>query len=792
MKTEAVVATDLKSAHSVCAQCGSRLSSADDANNFCITCLLRGALEEEGSDYAENARRFDQYELVLGDDGTAVELGRGAMGVTYKAFDTNLRCEVALKVIHPRYLADESSRARFLSEARAAAQLRHRNIASVFHLGIEGSDYFYAMELVEGETIEDRLRRGGPTDCTTALDIALQITRALIAAGSRQLVHHDIKPSNVMLCTEADGAIVAKVIDFGLVRPTAATADSRSGFAGTPHFASPEQLAAESTDARSDIYSLGVTLWFMLSGELPFHGTREEIQQQQLRGALPLDRLAHVPRVAVDLIERLLEVDPAKRPQAPSILKDELHRCIEAVEAGRERRKHRLRRFIPIVAIFAVAASVIAYFALHRAPAPIVEQRPTRDLGAYDRYTRAVALVAANWNFDVRAGQNLLEAERLLTEAVARDPSFFLAYCQLAYVHDALYFFRLDKTPERIKRAEEMLQAAQRLGPDRGETHLALAQHLYWVSSDYDRARAELALAQRSLPDDPSVFRLLAFIDRRQGRWGDHVRNMEHAVELDPRNVATLRHLATTYQMLHRFQEMHDVLDRALAIAPTDASLRVARAMVELDWHGDTAPARETIHDVLSEDPNIAPAIALNRLDVALCDHDAAEAARALASMSRDGNVQLRIPRVVYEGIAAWARGDQEAARTAFNAARPTYEKTLSEHPDDAFALSTLGLIDAALGLKEDAIRGGRHAVELLPVTKDASNSSNLIMQLAIIYTWTGETDLAFETLHQALQTPNPFLTYGYFRLHPQWDLLRGDPRFEKIVGEAAKSVVIK
>src|SRR5215471_7465550 len=203
---------------SVCAQCGSQFSSLDDVETFCATCLLHVALSDEYARHAAPPHRFDQYELITGDDGTPIELGRGAMGVTYRAFDTNLRCEVALKVIHPRYLADESSRARFLSEARAAAQLRHRNIASVFHLGSERGEYFYAMELVEGETIEDRVRRKGPIDCATALDITLQVTRALIAAGDRKFVHRDVKPSNVMLCTEADGAVVAKLIDFGLVR----------------------------------------------------------------------------------------------------------------------------------------------------------------------------------------------------------------------------------------------------------------------------------------------------------------------------------------------------------------------------------------------------------------------------------------------------------------------------------------------------------------------------------------------------------------------------------------------
>jgi hypothetical protein len=224
----------------VCAQCGSRLSSTEGTESCCVTCLLRTALGDEDLNDAGRPSRFDQYELITDDAGAPVELGRGAMGVTYKAFDTNLRCEVALKVIHPRFLADESSRARFLSEARAAAQLRHRNIASVFHLGSERGEYFYTMELVEGETIENRVRRKGPIDYATALDITLQVTRALIAAGDRKFVHRDVKPSNIILCTEADGAIVAKLIDFGLVRGITekfakATASSARQLANQPN-----------------------------------------------------------------------------------------------------------------------------------------------------------------------------------------------------------------------------------------------------------------------------------------------------------------------------------------------------------------------------------------------------------------------------------------------------------------------------------------------------------------------------------------------------------------------------
>src|SRR5437773_10833487 len=324
-----------------CAQCGSQLSSSGGTEKVCINCLLHGALDDEEVDHAARAHRFDQYELVNGNDGEPVELGRGAMGITYKAFDTNLRCEVALKVIHPRHLEDETSRARFLSEARAAAQLRHRNIASVFHLGSKREEYFYAMELVEGQTIEEWVHHKGPIDCPIALDIALQITRALIATGTRQFVHRDVKPSNVMLCSEADGVIVAKLIDFGLVRDitdqsaNASSSPVRTGFIGTPHFASPEQFAGETTDARSDIFSLGVTLWFMLTGKLPFDGTRDEIGQKQLSGALPLEQLKGIPRTVVDLTKRMLEADPAKRPQSPAGLKEQLNNCIPLIDCAK-------------------------------------------------------------------------------------------------------------------------------------------------------------------------------------------------------------------------------------------------------------------------------------------------------------------------------------------------------------------------------------------------------------------------------------------------------------------------
>src|SRR6202789_1348666 len=184
--------------------------------------------------------KFEHYQLLKNEDGSYAELGRGAMGITYKAFDTNLQCDVALKVINASYLADPTAGERFLREARVAARLRHRNVASVFHLGKHGESYFYAMEFIDGETVFSKVKREGPLDCVFALDIAQQVACALIAAEEQQLVHREIKPSNLMLVRESDGEILGKVIDFGLVKSAVAESSaaghlSVGGFVGTPY-----------------------------------------------------------------------------------------------------------------------------------------------------------------------------------------------------------------------------------------------------------------------------------------------------------------------------------------------------------------------------------------------------------------------------------------------------------------------------------------------------------------------------------------------------------------------------
>src|ERR1700756_156972 len=277
---------------------------------------------------------FEHYQLLKTPDGSFTELGRGAMGITYKAFDTSLRCNVALKVISDSLLEDEKVAERFLREARSAAQLRHRNVASVFHLGKHGNRYFYAMEFIDGETVDALVHRNGPLESLFALDIAQQVASALIAAEKQHLVHRDIKPSNLMLVQEGDGEILVKVIDLGIARSavmqsTGAGKIPSGGFVGTPSFASPEQLDRQTEDIRSDIYSLGVTLWYMLLGRPTFTGSVASVIAQHLERAPPFDDLAILPREVVAVLRQMLEKDRDNRIQTPAALRAELKTCAE-------------------------------------------------------------------------------------------------------------------------------------------------------------------------------------------------------------------------------------------------------------------------------------------------------------------------------------------------------------------------------------------------------------------------------------------------------------------------------
>lgn len=413
-----------------------------------------------------------------------------------------------------------------------------------------------------------------------------------------------------------------------------------------------------------------------------------------------------------------------------------------------------------------------------------IEQKPTDNLAAYDLYVRAKILIDKAVFNEPR--KNLFEAVRLLEQAVQRDSSFVLAYYQLAHAHDQVYLFGFDRTKTRLDAADAAIQTVRRLRPDSGEAHLALAKHLYWGFLDYDRARQELEAARRALPNDPTPYLLIGYIDRRQGRWEESIRSMQHAVELDPQNFFILQQLSLTYNNLRRYRDMAATLDRALKIAPRDASLRVQRAYVDLDWHADLKPLRSTTEAIVAEDPHSVSVG--DRLLVALYERDIKSANQALGTLPPDvliGKETVSFPPSWWEGLVARLRNDESAARTAFTKAHEEATKIARDQPNHGPSLCALGMVDAALGNKKDAIREGERAVELVPVAQDSIDGAMLVQYLAVIYAWTGKKDAAFEQLNVATRIPG-YLSYGQLKLDPLWDPLRNDPRFEKVVASLA------
>src|SRR6266700_1906221 len=406
-----------------CPTCGAALEETSGGGGGCKFCLLQAGIgsEEEGAqdstpDALEGGTRFGVYEIDCHADGSLCELGRGAMGVTYRATDTSLRRKVALKIIKTD-IAERSAdaRERFVREARAAAAFRHEHIATVYQFGmrLETGQYFYAMELIAGETLDERVRRAGLLDARTTIGIAEQVTSALAAAEKQGLVHRDLKPANLMLVNPDDpevmgndqarskrsriralrktGIPVVKIIDFGLAKAFHSATDPKSlthdKFVGTPAFASPEQIEHSALDVRSDIYSLGETLWFALTGKTPFAGrTLSEIHRAQKSDVLPTEQLkaAHVPHLLQSLLESMLAVEPASRPGTRE-LAARLQRCSPEV---RSVRRTRAALAVATAIVFGLSTLFLAYrsrvenAALNAAPEKSIAVLPFENLSA--------------------------------------------------------------------------------------------------------------------------------------------------------------------------------------------------------------------------------------------------------------------------------------------------------------------------------------------------------------------------------------------------------------------------
>jgi serine/threonine-protein kinase len=420
-----------------------------------------------------------------------------------------------------------------------------------------------------------------------------------------------------------------------------------------------------------------------------------------------------------------------------------------------------------------------------------IEKQPTRDVEAYKLYVEAMSLISMN-SGDARFEEpkkNYLRAVELLNQAIVRDPAFLLAYSGLEEAHTELYFLGLDPTPARLALAKSAIDSAFKLQPDSGEVHAARAHYLYHGYLDYDHARDELDLARRTLPNNSRIYEWSGLIDRRQNRWHDAVRDCDHAVELDPQNVKVLNQAMQTSFLLRDYDKVNELQTRIAAFEPKPDP-EMGKAWRDLLLRADTRALHAVMKSRDGHDENLVPS---DRFRLTLWERNAAEAERLLPTiMTEYGDAYLArdvgyttLSRDYLEGLIARMRGDVTGEQKAFTAARSKQEEAIRASPDLKTRLLVLGLIDAALGRKADALREGREAVELLPPDKEAFDAADARYYYAVICAWVGERDLAIEQLQVSAKMPAG-VAYHEIRLDPHWDPLRDDPRFEKIAASLA------
>ena len=884
----------------------------------------------------ENAEnQFEPYQILTHPDGSFVELGRGSMGITYQAIDTTLEFPVALKVIDFKAAGVESNRERFLREARAAAKLRHPNVASVLYYGVRPyGPCFYAMELVEGETLAERVERSGPLSTRDALEVVAQVTKALEAAEKHGLVHRDLKPANLML---NGPEINVKVIDFGLAKMVGHQEPkdriTYDGFIGTPAFASPEQFSGAKIDQRSDYFSLGSTLFYLLTGNQPFKADEiaELLRTDPVRtssrpfafgsNAFQTSGPPSLPKTIPSPVRRLaaalLSPDPKDRPQNGPALVEAITKCQRAIEGTKRIGKNAFLAVAAVLLVVAItfifqsgflkkdnAAKSIAilpfdnlspvkddsYFVdgvqddiltnvakiadlqvisrgsvqTYRNPAnrpppreigealrvrylldgsvqregdrirvtarleeaqtgrqlwadqydrqltdvftiqtelaeaisqelrakistaekSSIEEIPTRDFGAYELYLHAKELMA-NYDEQTQSPEAFSSGARLLEDAVNRDPDFALAWALLAQAHDSLYWSDTDHTDSRRTAAEDALHKALSLRPDLGEVHLETGYHLLVTTRDYPAIRRELEIARRTLPNSAHVFGLLARVASRQGQWLEALQEYQRAAALDPNNVRWTIDVSGIYDFHRQYDKVHHGFTELAKAGASSQSIDYKKAVLAWQEKADTSGFHS-----LFDGPN-GPLHASGRatplkIDAAMGDRDFTKAEQILGTDPKpefDLGDRRFVCRDFLLGEIKRARGDSAAAKAAFETARPFQFAYVQKRTDDPNPLMMLALTDAALGRTEDALTEGRKAAAMLPISRDAIDGPVLATELAQVYVFAGENELAIQQLETLKQVPRA-LTYGDFAKLPEWDPLRSDPRFQKLLSE--------
>ena len=762
---------------SACETCG----SPRQAGVLCRSCAcqlvdaaLTGGSEEDASDSLEDAAWTDSpprttqlcyghYQVCASASGEPWELGRGSMGITYKALDTHLGCLVALKIINARHLDGVGVRDRFLREARAAAQLRHSNVASVFHLGLDARDCFYAMEFIEGETLEDRVRREGALPCRLALGIAAQAARALRMAHAQHFIHRDIKPTNIMLARGEHGSdeeVAVKLIDFGLVKTiteeTAKGGWCQGYFAGTPHYASPEQLNEGTVDVRSDIFSLGRCLEYMLLGGQPgpsVSGSEQgELPLRSLAAKLPLP--SNLPDPVAALLVSMVAVDPSSRPQSADELLTRIAECLRKVDATGHRSFDASGRTTPLRQTNGTAPWKRFLW-------------PAGLCGCAALCAMAIRPLVEHWNVSVPPVPSVSAQSRVLS---AQGKEYFRKH---TYADNQLAI-------------KSYLQAIT-LSPSNAEAHAALASVYYENVARFgvptEQLNLAVASAERAVAIDPNLpeaFQALGAIRNLQGQPWEALLQLHRALELNPKSAQAMCDFsliwvcvgqpqlalpwakAATRLEPSKVQGWHAAAEASVELCADEQAEQDYRRCLELRpiWmsghcglihlhllQGDFARARQDFEKAQSIQPDLLFPLTLDA-QIALFSGEYAEAEkiyRHLLKLKRDGYVRYygAISYLSALGFLRLQAGDL-AEGNAFLAEAEGLHSANSEGPEDVYDLAAIRAIQ---GRQEDA----------LPLLSQAISS--------------GWND------------------YRTIRLDPRFGLLRDQPRFQQLVAELGRHV---